>query len=511
MRADLAPFALDFLLGVAGTGILVAFRVVPVRASSMVAAFGLAYLTGAAIVPLVLTVLLVIGIPFNLATYAVVTLACIGIGLWFGRKRAGDRPPAPPPWWKQSWRTWSAEVWIVAAFVLFFGGFAVVGMLTAWRVPLIGWDAWGFYARKAQMLSAHDSLIPEFWGSPNYAFIHPDYPLQVPVFEALHFRAAGNFDTQAVDRHLWLLLVGFVWGAAYLLRDRVRPIVWAPLLLLAALAPGVWEQLLTGFADVPMAIFAGMGAIALALWLDQARGRERDPGERDPGERERGPGAGGGFLALAAVMLAAAANTKNEGLMVAVALLLVVGAIVLARRLRVRDFLLACGAVGVSVIPWHLWMSANEVKSDLPVSKGLDPGYMLGRTSRIWPSFRTLGHELADQGRWLYLLPLAILVVAAALISGTARRVAAFYAAAFLIVCAGFIWTYWLSPYPIGWHLETSAGRVITVLLFICIAAVVHVSGRLFESLGERRRPAAVEAEPPGEPVVSREPVATHD
>jgi hypothetical protein len=425
-----------------------------------------------------MTILLTVGVPFNLTVFTIVTLVCVASGVWFGWRPAAERPPAPEPWWTRSWRSWPADHWVVALFVLAFGTFAVVGMLDAFRVPLLGWDSWSFYGRKAQMLTWHDSLIHAVFVAPPYAFIHQDYPLQLPVFEALHFRAGGIADTQAVIRHMWLLLVAFVWGAAYLLRGRVRPVVWAPLLLLAALAPGVWGQLLEGNADVPMAIFAGMGAIALALWVSQARD-------------------GGRYLALAVAMLAAAANTKNEGLMVAVALLLVACVIALLRGLRIRDFLIACAAVAVAELPWRIWMSANGIESDLPVSKGLDPGYMFDRTSRIWPSIRTLGHELSDQSRWLYLLPLAVLVVLAALISGTGRRVAAFYAAAFGVVCAGFIWTYWLSPYPIGWHLETSAGRVITVLVFICVAALVHVSGLLLNALmgpGRQRQANAGEA-----------------
>ena len=494
MRAELAPFGLDLVLGLAGLGILVAIRAVPLRASSMVAAFGLAYLTGAAAVPLVLTILLTIGVPFTLEMFAAVAVICIGLGVALAWARGDRPPPAPDAWWRRPWRSWPADVWIVALFLVAFGIFAVVGMLDAFRVPLLGWDAWGFWARKAQMLTWHDSLFAEFFTGLNYRFVHQDYPLQLPVFEALHFRAAGNVDTQAVGRHLWLLLVAFVWAAAYLLRDRVRPAAWAPLLLLAALAPGVWQQLLTGFADLPMAIFIGIGAIALGLWLSQ---------DRDQG--------GGRFLALAAIMLGAAANTKNEGLMVAVALLVVAGIVGLARGLRFRPFLIACAGVAVAVLPWRIWMSANGIKSDLPVSKGLDPGYMLDRTSRIWPSIETLGHELADQSRWLYLLPLAAVVVLAALISGTGRRVAAFYLAAFAVVWAGFIWSYWLSQYPIEWHLETSANRVVSALMFICIAAVVHVSGLLLNALVQRPRGREAEAAAPAAPAVAREPVVSND
>jgi hypothetical protein len=467
VRADLAPFALDFVLALAGLGILVAARVVPVRLSSMGAAFGLAYLTGAAFVPLALTILLVIGVPFTLQTFAVVALLCIAAGVWFGLRHHGAASPSTgTPMWRRHPRTWSVDNWVLAGFVIAFGIFSVVGLLDAFRVPLLGWDAWGFYTRKAQMLTWHDDLVHEFFAGPNYHFIHQDYPLQVPVFEALHFRAAGNVDTQAVLSHLWLLLVAFVWGAAYLLRDRVRPLVWAPLLLLAAVAPGVWEQLLTGFADVPMAIFAGVGAIALALWVSDGR-----------------DGSGRPYLALGALMVAAAGNTKNEGLMVAVALLLVTGAVTLARGLSRREFLIAAAAVIAAELPWRIWMSANGVETEFSLSKGLNPGYLGEHTGRVWPAIRTLGHELSDQSRWLYLLPLAVMVVLASLISGAGRRVAAFYTAAFAVVCAGFIWNYWATTWPIGWYLETSAGRVITVLVFICIAALVHLSGLLLNAL----------------------------
>jgi hypothetical protein len=465
MRADLAPFAIDFAMAFGGLGLLVAFRIVDVRASSMAAAFGLAYLTGAAVIPLVLSVLLVIGIPFTLVTFAVVTLVCIGFGVVLGA-RSPRLPHTKELWWKQPWRSWPADRWIVALFVIAFGTFAVAGFLDAFQLPLLGWDSLAFYARKAEMLTYHDSLIHSFFAAPTYGFIHQDYPLQLPVFEALHFRAAGTVDIQAVLRHNWLLLVAFVWSAAYLLRDRVRPLVWAPLLLLAALAPGVWQQLLEGNADVPMAIFAGIGAIAMALWVSE--GREGD---------------GRPYLALGAAMVAAAGNTKNEGLMVAVAILLVTGVVALLRGLRLRDFLIACGAVVIVELPWRIWMSANGVETEFSLSKGLNPGYLFHHASRIWPSIRTLGHELSDQSRWLYLLPLAVLVVLAALISGTGRRVAAFYAAVFGVICAGFIWNYWASELPIGWYLETSADRIISVLVFICIAAVVHLSGLLLNAL----------------------------
>ncbi len=463
MRADLAPFAVDLLLAGAGLGVLLAIGLVPWRAASMAAAFGLAYLTGAVVVPLVLIALLAIGVPFALETFAIVALLCMAAGAFRPQGRDQDEAERPEPWWRRPWRSWPGDVWVAGAFVVLFGAFALVGWLSAFSMPLNEWDAWSIWTRKAQMLTMHDSLVPEFWTASSYVWVHLDYPLQYPVWEALHFRAAGEFDTQALLRHVWLLLVAFVWAVAYLLRGRVRPVVWAPLLLLAAAAPGVWQQLLTGYADVPMAIFACLGAIALALWLGD-------------GDRRS--------LALAAIMLAGTASVKNEGLMAAVVLLAVAGAIAWRRRLDLRGFGIAAGAVVAAILPWRLWLAANGIEGDMPVSKTItDPGYMLDRTDRIRPAFEAIARELADQDRWLYLLPLAALAVTASLVFDLGRRLAGFYLAAFGLVWAGLVWSYWISPNPLEWHLGTSVNRVIALPMLICLAAALHLSGLLLRAL----------------------------
>jgi hypothetical protein len=441
----------------------------------MAAALGLAYLTGAAVVPMVLIAGLAIGVPLTLTTYFVVVLLCAVVGAMRSRSQEEGRTPAGQVRLTRPWRSWPAERWVAGACIALLGLLAAVGMFSALKMPLTGWDAWSIWARKAQMLTVHDSLIQGFWTAPSYSWTHLDYPIQYPVWEALHFRAAGVFDTQALLRHVWLLLPAFVWAAAYLLRGQVRPLVWAPLLLLAAAAPGVWEQLLTGYADVPMAIFAGLGAISLALWLSQEDGR---------------------LLALAAVMLAAAANTKNEGLMAAVALLVVAGSIALVRGLSLRRFAVAAAFVAAAILPWRIWTAAHGLEGDMPVSKGIDPGYLLDRVDRVWPSVQTIGSELANQGRWLYLLPLAALAVAVSLVSGVGRRIAGFYLASFVLVWFGLVWSYWISPNPLAWHLTLSADRVISVPMFICLAAAVHLFGLLLSAAGGQRRRMRDSAQP---------------
>lgn len=465
MRADLAPFGVDLLLMAAGLGVLAAIGLVPKRAMSMLGALGLAYLTGSAAVPMALVATLVVGIPFTLVTFLLIVILCVGAGIVRWRKSASSSSTTDLRQW-QNLRAWPVETWVVAVFVVVFAVYWTIGMFGAFKMPLTAWDAWSIWARKAEMLTVHDSLFGGFFTNQSYAFSHPDYPLQFPVWEALHFRAGAVFDTQTVLRHVWLLLGAFVWAIAYLLRERVRPLIWAPLLLLIAAAPGVWEQLLAGYADVPMAIFACLGATCMGLWLQDRDGR---------------------LLALGTIMLVATAGTKNEGLVAALAILAVAGAVALSRNFAMRPYLIAASVAILAILPWRIWLAAHGIEGDMPVFKGLEPGYLLGRIGRVGPAIAGIDGQLADQGRWLYLLPLAALVVAASLVSGIGRRLAVFYLASFALIWGALVWSYWISPYDLAWHISNSVDRVVSIPMFVCIAAVLHLSGLLLSALGRRR------------------------
>ncbi len=474
MQAEVSSYAVDLLLTVAGFGVLLAVGLKPRGGLGALGAVGLAYITGSAVVPLVLTILLIVGIPFQLLTFFLVVAACMLLGAW----RAGGSI-APPGRVRlaelRRWRAWRPESWIVVVFVVAFGVYAVAGFLNAFHLPLVEWDGWAIWGRKAQVLTDHASLWPSFFKNSAYYSAHLDYPILFPVWEAIHSRAAGVFDTTEILGHVWLWVVGLIWGLAYLVHVhvRVRPLVWAPVLLLLATAPAIWQQA-SGDADLPMAIFVAFGAISIGVWLGG-------------GDRRS--------LALGAIMLAAAANTKNEGTAAALVVMAVAGAIVLARKLDLRAWAVAAtGTVVVGILPWHAWLAAQHIESDLPLSKGIDPAYLAGRTSRIGPSISALVAQMAEQSRWVYLVPLGALCVAFALVSGLGRRIAAFYLGAFLVLSAIFVWIYWIGPYELNWYLGTSVPRVVSVLMLLSAVAILHLCGAFVAALigggeaGERRR-----------------------
>ena len=123
--------------------------------------------------------------------------------------------------------------------------------------------------------------------------LHLDYPLFLPALEAVAFRALGSFDPQPRPPP--------APAAPASPPSRRSPrsccgtappwVVWPALVALAA-APNVLLRLLTGYADLPLALFVATGLAAAGRWLVT----------REPF-----------LLGLATGLFAAAALTKNEG------------------------------------------------------------------------------------------------------------------------------------------------------------------------------------------------------
>src|SRR5262249_6952860 len=153
--------------------------------------------------------------------------------------------------------------------------------------------------------------------------------------EALDFRAMRAFDGTLVHLQLLGLAVAFVGGAWTLLRGHAPRILLAAALLAILTAPSFFNQLQTNFADIPVAMLLALCVAALAAWL-----RSGEPG----------------LLAAAALFLAGAALTKEEGELYTAAAFAV--AAVLSRRRQLKALGLAALAVVLVDLPWRVWSHA---------------------------------------------------------------------------------------------------------------------------------------------------------
>jgi hypothetical protein len=254
------------------------------------------------------------------------------------------------------------------------------------------------------------------------------------------------------------MLVAYPWAVGYLALQRLRNRAWAIPVLLLTLAPACFEQALIGYADVPMAVLLGTGVLLLAIWL-------RDP----DGDR--------GSLLVACLLLAGAANTKNEGLLFAVlAVLLAFGAVTLARQRR-RAVELAIAALGAAalVAPWRIWLALHHVRGEFSLTSGLNPSYLADRGDRAKDAADALANAVFAPGwRWLVIGAVAISLIGAAI---PFRRPAALYHLALGMAAFGtLVWIYTIDRAGLAWHLANSADRVVTVIPFIAASAIVHVT-----------------------------------
>jgi 4-amino-4-deoxy-L-arabinose transferase-like glycosyltransferase len=357
---------------------------------------------------------------------------------------------------------------VTAVSAAVFAAAAVAGLAAAAVRPLTERDALSIYGRKAEWLAQLGHLDPSLFANPAYSMMQPDYPLLLPLLEGMQYRA-GGIDMQLVHVQGWLLVVAFAGALGFVGRRWLGN----PLYMLAPAAvlvlPGVLDQALTAYADVPMAAFLALGALLMAIWLER-------------GERT--------LLVLGVILLAGAAATKNEGLIGAVICVAACAAALLARRawgpLRALAFAAACMAAALS--PWWIWIRANGIHSDLKPSHALDPAFLAGRLGRVRPAAETLLDRLASGTSWAFLVPLGVAVCVAHLgwdarpargRGPVPRTVAAFWLACVVLFLAALVWTYWTSPHDLEWHLE-STSRVVTAPALLSLVALLHLGSRAF-------------------------------
>jgi hypothetical protein len=475
MRADLAPLITSAIFLFAGFGVLAAAGLLRRTAWGVLAATGLAYLVGVASVMLVAIALLCLGIALGLAGYAALAALIGATGLAVAalrRPKTRDAHQDGPRRWafadlRQSVGEWGAEQWLACGFVVAIAVYAVFGYAAASLEPLDGWDAMSIWSRKALLLTEFGKPTADFFQSSHYVFMHLDYPILLPVYESVFFRAAGSPDVQVLHAQLWLFFVFFLWAAAFLAARVARPLVWAPLIAVIAVTPSLSDGIRTLGADVPMSLFLGLGVLLVGLWL--ADGRRGD-------------------LAVGTILLAAAANTKNEGLVAAFGVLAVAAIVagVAGRRDSIRratvPVVAALAVVALAVAPWRLWVAAHPVAgdtADVSVSKGLDPVFIIHHADRIQPTVSAIGDQVSDPGRWLYLLPLMLAISVAAFRIPTERRLVAFYLGAGLTVFASLvIWGYVINDWQIDELITFTVDRTVDGMMLVAVAGLLHLSGR---------------------------------
>jgi hypothetical protein len=379
---------------------------------------------------------------------------------------------------------WTLRIEVLMGVVLLVALVAVGAVLAystreATVIPVSQWDEFAMWSKKAIFLFDYSHLDPTFFAGGAYVHMHPEYPILLPLLEAFVFKGMGTPAARPMHVEFVVLLVAFLWAVAFLVWRRRPTLAWVPVLLGIAISPWIWDQLLTGYADLPLTFLLGTGVLTLGLWLEDQRPQ---------------------WLILAVVLLAGAANTKMEGLVASLAALLIAVAVrlVLRQGRPAIHAVLALVALGVTVLPWRLWTSAHHVHLYLDVGKGLRPSFLWDQRHVAAGTLKFLGADLSAQQRLFYVVPVALALVVLCLVLGVTRRLAVLYLGTALLQLAFLVWVNVIDPTSL------SGGRSIDTVVVIAIIAVVHLGSALSAWSVERRRAPAAAASAP--PPAAREP-----
>jgi hypothetical protein len=386
------------------------------------APLGTAYLAGFAVVGIVSAHLALVHVSFGWLGLALLAAAAVVVT------------------WRTLPRRWVVprlSAWSVAGLALL-----LVFLVHAWPTfaskPLDDYDAWAIWGMKGKALFLLGWADPALFAAAAAEPAHRDYPLLVPSLEAVASRAMGAFDPRLIHLQFLLIAVAGVAALHGLLRDRVQAWLLWPFLVALVAAPAVSGQLLTAYADIPLAFFVAAGLLAAARWIDEPETRT---------------------LALATLFFAAACLTKNEGIVFAVSAYL---GLLLATR-RWKPVLLSALVVELVLLPWQIWLAVHHIHSDTVFSlDSLDLGH-----PGIGPSaFRGLVDRAFSFHEWPLLLPLFLVALALAFRS----RLAWFAGTWALVSMIGLASIYVVSKLEWSNYLAFSGDRVIDSVLVGAVA-----------------------------------------
>jgi hypothetical protein len=364
-------------LVVVGVATLGGFR--PTRVERL----GLSWLLGSGMIPWLSFGLDRLGVALNDQRVVLTAAAVVGLALLLrpGRGRQSAARRAGPA--TRSHRLLFIALGSLLAFQIVF-----VALLSTGR-PLAVWDSWANWGSKARTIFLEDGVTPAAISDPSRAVTLLDYPLSVPLLEALLYGWLGAADDRLVGSLsllTYLALLGVIYGV--LARWRAGRLV----ALTAAVAVASTTHLANLFAfvfpDAPLAAMTTVAAVYLLEWL---------------------AGGAAGVL-LAAVMAAGLLPwIKREGAVLLAALLasalLVTLATAAGRRAirRLAPYVLgALGAAALLAGPWWLFAANHALPNGaflpltlptlaarlhrLPVTVGLLGRSLLGRDfNLVWP------------------------------------------------------------------------------------------------------------------------------
>jgi hypothetical protein len=371
------------------------------------------------------------GLPV-LAGVEIVMLAVLG---WVvQRRRGGAGVPPGAATGSPTFPSWLPATGLIVMLGLFAAAFVHVTELN----PQGGWDAFSIWNLRARFLL--HSATWKFAVTPHPVGTHMEYPLLLSSLVARAWKYAGvpsGLEPAAIALLFSAALVVLLVSSLALVRGTSLALL-AGVVLLAN--PSFLNQAPLQYADIPLAYFF-LGAMALIACGGGSPRRAR-------------------WLSLAGVFGGFAAWTKNEGVLMVVALaaaLLVSAWRAAGWRSAIREAgLFLLGALpGLLLAVWFKVVFAPSDPMAGQISAGLGPKlFNGGRWLQIAGGFLRQAFEL-------YLVPLVLLAAACGLLRLRPRQERTLApVAAVLVVLAGYFAIFLVTTYDLEWLFASALDRL---------------------------------------------------
>lgn len=242
---------------------------------------GAGWLLGAVLVTVVMRALALAGVPFGRLSIGLPSLL-IGLAAvlvvsrragWPSRERVAAGLDALAgrglaPRMRVAWLVVLA--WLVVRFAMLLAE-------VVWQ-PLYPWDAWIQWATKAKVWYSLRTIVPfdfaEGWFAANgarYFDASPHYPATVPLWQVWTSVMLGRWDDALMNVFWWQCAVALALVAYAALR-RVgygRPGALVGTWLVSSLPLANVHVALAGYADLPMAAYYTVAAVAALRWIER--------------------------------------------------------------------------------------------------------------------------------------------------------------------------------------------------------------------------------------------------
>ena len=291
--------------------------------------------------------------------------------------------------------SFTMSLWMRFGLILVIALFILWALLMSVIVVPDDWDAWAIWGAKAKVLAlGHGSLHDVTY------FGHGDYPLLWPTIWAFSAWLSGGWE------EMW----SRGWGSVFLLLC-----VWEAVIIVRRSTASLRLGLLCGafFVSIPMVSLVASWSYAEApFWflITACVGLIHRQDEN-----------GGARTVFAALLAAAAAYTKNEGVMFAG---IVWCWLLLAPETRTpKNLLLFILSFSLCYLPWFYWThTVLQLESHAVAGLQLDVSTVQRALSRIPAALETIGRMWLDIKQWSIVLWLCLSFVLVGAFSREGRK-----------------------------------------------------------------------------------------